>query len=117
MKKSEIKAKIKEAIDRIYEEYFIECEKTMEEEFGITLEYLRYKGSKRPLPYLRAIYAKHLYNVGVPITIISSRLAMNHSTLVLWNKKYFNYEKYNEEFKLLSDRFNNRLKEKEKENG
>lgn len=113
----EVDIKIKNAIHSIYKEYFEKVEAFIEEEFGLTLGDISVKSQKRPLPYIRAIYARYLNDIGVPMVVIGERLNCNHSTLSLWNGKYDDSYKYNSEFRLIADRFNKRLKEKEKENG
>jgi hypothetical protein len=109
----EVDIKIKNAIHSIYKEYFEKVEAVIEEEFGLTLGDISVKSQKRPLPYIRAICARYLNDIGVPMVVIGERLNCNHSTLSLWNGKYDDSYKYNSEFRLIADRFNKRLKEKE----
>lgn len=110
---NELDIKIRNAIHNIYKEYFEKVEAVIEEEFGLTLGDISVKSQKRPLPYIRAIYAHYLNNIGVPMVVIGERLNCNHSTLSGWSGKYDDSYKYNSEFRLIVDRFNKRLKEKE----
>lgn len=103
--------KIQEALAKVYEEYFIFVEDIFREEFNCTLDTLRSKSKKTPLPYLRLIYTNHFNNQGVSYQSIAKRLNKNHSTLVIMLNKYNDYYKYIPEFRELADRFNNKLKE------
>ena len=112
--KKELNDEINNAISLIYKDFFAECEDIMLAEFGIKLDYLKVKSQTKPLPYLRAIYTHYCLNKGVPIKVIANRLDMNNATpLAYWRNKYDDSYKYNEDFKVLADRFNKRLKEKE----
>lgn len=112
--KKRLDDEINNAISLIYNDYFDECEEIMLAEFGIKLDYIKAKSQARPFPYLRVIYTCFCIHKGVPIRVITNRLDVNHGTSAAWwLNKYNDSYKYNDDFKILADRFNNRIKERE----
>lgn len=106
---------IESIIKNIYKEYFEFIESSFEEEFGLNIDTLKEKSGKKPFPYLKSIYSFHLHKLGLPSSVIAERIGVNRSNICIYSQKYNDYYKYNTEFKLLADRFNKRLKEKENE--
>jgi hypothetical protein len=113
--KNEEKQKIREIVfNTLYSSKFKNTEDIIFEEFGLTLDMLNSKTRVQPLPYIRMIYTNHLLSLGVPLIAIADRLCMQgHSGMSIQSRKSKDYYKYIPLFRELTDRFNNRLKEKE----
>ena len=112
--KKRLDDEINNAVSLIYKDYFDECEDIMLAEFGIKLDYIKTKNQTKPLPYLRVLYVYFCLNKGVPVRVVTNRLDNNlGTTYTYWINRYNDLYKYNDEFRVLADRFNNRIKERE----
>lgn len=112
---SEIKDKINEYINNLYNEYFRRADSVIQEN-GIGLHDFRFS-LERPYPYIRTIYVKYLYEKGIPLIHIGRHLGMTHSTLSIHLTAFDDNCKYIPEFRELAIDLKRKFKQKEIENG
>lgn len=112
---NDIKRKIKEYTQSLYDECFDKAENVILDE-GIELDDFKASRTFR-MSYIRTIYAKHLKDKGIPICFISKRLGMSHCTLSQHLLSFEDNCKYIPEFRELAVDLIRKFKLKDIENG
>lgn len=112
---NDIKRKIKEYTQSLYDECFDKAESVILEE-GIELDDFKASRTFR-MSYIRTIYTKFLRDKGVPLYNIAKRLNMSHPTLSQHLSSFEDNCKYIPEFRELAVDLIRKFKLKDIENG
>lgn len=111
---NEIKRKIKEYTQSLYDGCFDKAENVILDE-GIELDDFKASRTFR-MSYIRTIYVKFLRDKGVPLCNIAKRLGMTHSTLSTHLSSFEDNCKYIPEFRELAVDLIRKFKLKDIEN-